>query len=415
MYEVMFLGGAREVGRVGMVLYKEGEPLYLFDYGMKPSNPPEFPISSPPVRAAFMTHAHLDHSGMAPWIASNFGVPIYATAVSHEVASLLHRDAIKIAKIEGYPLPYGEREEKIYRERSVAIVGIDDYLELEEAKVRTISAGHIPGSVMFRLELETGTMMFTGDINTVDTYLLEGTKGVKADTLIVEGTYSGREHPDRKEVEKEFLDKIDEVLSRGGKVVVPAFAVGRSQEVLIMLSRRGYNIWMDGMGKQVTRIYLSQEGILRDKESLRRAFEQINLVENNGQRKKALERGDVIVTTSGMLDGGPVLYYISQIRGDKRSAILLTGYQVEGSNGRGLLENRRINIQGIEVPVEAEVNFYDFSAHAGHSDLVKFIKSCSPERVIVFHSDNALPLVEEIQDFAEAIIPDITIPIPLFS
>ncbi|MCD6157445.1 MAG: MBL fold metallo-hydrolase [Euryarchaeota archaeon] len=416
MYEIMFLGGAKEVGRVGMLMFKEGSPIALFDYGMKPSNPPEYPIESPPVNSVFITHAHLDHSGLAPWLAARYAPSIYATPVTHEVGELLHRDAIKVASIEGYPIPYSNEEVDIYRSISMAYLNFGEDVELGEERVEVIPAGHIPGASMFRIITEHGIALFTGDLNTKDTHLVEGAKSTSADVVIIEGTYSGREHPDRREVEKMFLDAIEERVSKGGTVLVPAFAVGRSQEVLMILTKRGgYDVWYDGMGKQVSEIYLSHPSYLRDSKALRKALKEVNIVQLSSHRNKALKDGNVIVATSGMLEGGPALYYISKLKDDPKNAVYFTGYQVEGTNGRYLLDTGHINLQGVSMPVVADVKFFDFSAHAGHSELIDFIKKVNPERVIIFHSDNPEPLADDLRDIvSDVIIPDITLRIPLF-
>lgn len=416
MYEIMFLGGAKEVGKVGMLMLKEGYPVALFDYGMKPSNPPEYPIEVPSVSSVFISHAHLDHSGLAPWLAARYAPNIYATPVTHDVGELLHRDAIKVANIEGYPIPYSNEEVDIYRSISMAFLHFKESVDVGEIRVEVHPAGHIPGAAMFKIITENGTALFTGDINTRDTYLVSGASPVKAETVIIEGTYSGREHPDRKEVEKAFLDSIEERVSKGGVVLVPAFAVGRSQEVIMMLTKRGgYEIWYDGMGTQVSEIYLSHSNYLRDVNALKKALKNVNIVNLPSKRNKALRGGNVIVATSGMLEGGPALYYLSKIRDDPKNAVYFTGYQVEGSNGRYLLDTGHINLQGVNVPVLADVKFFDFSAHAGHSELIDFIRKIGPEKVIIFHSDNPYPLADDLRDIvSEVSIPDVTIRIPLF-
>ncbi len=416
MYEIMFLGGAREVGRVGMLLLKEGSPIALFDYGMKPSNPPEYPIESPPVMDVFVTHAHLDHSGLAPWLSARYRPKIYATPVTHEVGEILHRDAIKVANIEGYPIPYSNEEVYIYKGSCMAYLNFGESVNTGDLAVKLYSAGHIPGATMFKVETEIGSALFTGDINTVPTHLVDAATPVRADTVIIEGTYSGREHPQRSKVEKEFLDAVEDAVAREGVVLIPAFAVGRSQEAIMMLVKRGgYEIWYDGMGTQVSKIYLSYPEYLRNHKELKKALKEVNIIQLPSQRKKALKEGNIIVATSGMLEGGPALYYLSKIRDDPKNAIYLVGYQVEGSNGRLLLETGHIDLQGIKMPVNAEVRFFDFSAHAGHSELLRFVKESRPENVVIFHSEEPEHLANDLRDFvSEVIVPDVTIKIPLF-
>ena len=106
-----------------------------------------------------------------------------------------------------------------------------------------------------------------------------------------------------------------------------------------------------------------------------------------------------------MLDGGPVLWYLEKLRTDPKSAVLLTGYQVPGTNGRQLLEKGTLNFYGVSQKVECQVHYFDFSAHAGHMQLVDFAKKCSPEKIVIFHSENREPLAEELSNFAEVYTP----------
>jgi putative mRNA 3-end processing factor len=171
------------------------------------------------------------------------------------------------------------------------------------------------------------------------------------------------------------------------------------------LDGSGFNIWRDGMGNKISKIFLDYPEYLRSAPRLKRSLGKMKVIHSSEDRKKAI-KGEVILTTSGMLDGGPVLWYINKMKDDPRSAILLTGYQVEGTNGRNLLENGIVNIRGVNQKVNCEINYFDFSAHAGHSELVKFVRDCHPEEVIIFHSDNADPLAKEIENFAQVRLPN---------
>ncbi|HLE53683.1 MAG TPA: MBL fold metallo-hydrolase, partial [Thermoplasmata archaeon] len=129
----------------------------------------------------------------------------------------------------------------------------------------------------------------------------------------------------------------------------------------------------------------------------------VHVVRNPKERDLAL-KGEVIVTTSGMLDGGPVLRYLEAIREDPKSAILLTGYQVEGTNGRRLVDEGVIDLWGVDVDINIEWQKFDFSAHAGHDDLVRFIEACDPQRVVLMHGENR-ELLAEALDGREVMLP----------
>jgi putative mRNA 3-end processing factor len=382
--EFQFLGGATEVGRLGMVFRRGGTSL-LFDYGVLPKDPPVYPLPAPPVDTVFITHSHLDHIGMLPWVCSRQDVDVVAAPPTFDVGDLLLEDSIKIADLEGYASPYTERElrhaRRFYR-------GVDhrETLEVEGLEVTLHPAGHIPGATMFEVNAEK-TVLFSGDLHTLTTDLVWGAQPVRCDVLVLESTYAGRTHPDREKSTYAFLKKVDEVVSRGGLAVVPAFAVGRTQDVLLALAQRRFEVWLDGMGKEVNSIYTDHPEYLRSVKRLRTAMHRVRPVRNPNHRRQAV-KGEVIVTTSGMLDGGPVVTYMQQIRDDPRSAVLLTGFQVPGTQGRRLLEEGVISLDGEDVRPKFELQKFDFSAHAGHDELVRFVERCDPETVVLMHGDN---------------------------
>jgi putative mRNA 3-end processing factor len=397
-----FLGGSDEVGNLAMVLELENMR-FLFDYGMSPGKPPTFPLPPPPVDLTFLTHSHLDHCGMIPWLCSQADHRIIATEPTAVVSNILQKDTVKIAQMDGYSIPFTNADVK-EAEHSYVPVEPGKRRELgENNSVHYHSAGHIPGALMFELVGEK-RLLFTGDLNTVDTRLVKGTKPVSCDILFMEGTYAGREHENRKQLERKFLEKIEEVINRGGTAIIPAFAVSRSQEILLVLKDAGYNVWFDGMGKKISKLYLKYPKYLQSVNDLKKALKKVNMVHSEQNRKRAMN-GEVIITSSGMMDGGPVLSYMNKLKNDKKSAVLLTGYQIPGTNSRLLIEKGKLNFYGVIEKVDCEVQYYDFSAHAGHSELVEFAKKCNPEKIILFHSANRTPLAESLKDTAEVLTP----------
>jgi len=401
--KIQFLGGSNEVGSLAMTLETDGMCI-LFEYGISPGKPPTYPLPPPPVDLTLLTHAHLDHSGMIPWLCSREDSAVLATELTNKISKLLFRDSVKIAKMDGYSLPFDQADVKEAEHSFVGVAPSQKKEIGENNEVRFHSAGHIPGSLMFEL-VGSKKILFTGDMNVIDTRLVKGVKPVSCDILFLEGTYAGREHPNREELEKQFLDKVDEVVSRGGIAVVPTFAVARSQEVALVLKNSGYNVWFDGMGKKVSKIFLKYPNSLRSAEELKKAVNKVNFVHSDHGRKLAL-KSEVILTSSGMMDGGPVLWYMKHLKSDPKSAVLLTGYQIEGTNARLLRNNRKLNFYGVTENIECEVGYFDFSAHAGHSELIKFARQCNPEKIVLFHSDNREALVEPLKDFAEVYTPN---------
>jgi len=402
--KIQFLGGVEEVGRLSMFL-ETADIKLLFEYGMSPGKPPSYPMQPPDFDQVLLTHAHLDHSGMIPWLFNRFDQNILTTKLTGEISNLLHKDSIKIAKSEGYAVPYSTNDVKQAKNSVIPVAPNQKRNIGENHEIAFHSAGHIPGSLMFEL-IGDRKLLFTGDFNVKDTKIVKGTKPVKCDILILEGTYAGREHPKkREEIEKDLLEKIEEVTSRNGIAVLPAFAVSRSQELAIILKNKGYNIWFDGMGRKVSKVFLKYPRFLRSADDLKKSLNKMNLVHSDHGRKLALQKADVILTSSGMMDGGPVLSYMNKLKDDPKSAVILSGYQVPDSNARLLVDTGYLNFYGVKEKVQCEVEYFDLSAHAGHSELVEFAEKCSPEKIVLMHSDNRQALVEPLKKVGEVITP----------
>ncbi|MCU0861632.1 MAG: MBL fold metallo-hydrolase, partial [Methanomassiliicoccales archaeon] len=288
-------------------------------------------------------------------------------------------------------------------------------------EVKLHRAGHIPGATMYELN-GTRTSLFTGDLHTISTRLVRGANPVKCDNLFIEATYAGRNHlQSRLKEEYRFIEKVKEVVGNGGKAIIPCFAVGRTQEVMMLLKDLKLNMWVDGMGKHVNRIYLDAPAHLNVKD-FKKAFNHFRAVRVSSDRRKVKKDADVIVTTGGMLDGGPVLEYIDAFHDDPNTAVLMTGYQVPESNGRMLKEKGEIEVLTEEsrgrspeeilgpvetrkIKVRCEVDQFDLSAHADHEQLLKFIRGCKPDNVILMHSDQPQLLAKEIEKEFNVIMP----------
>jgi putative mRNA 3-end processing factor len=399
-----FLGGAEEIGRLGLVC-EERDTRLLLDYGLAPDHPPVVPDPAPDLDAVLLTHAHLDHSGMIPHIAAHQETPVWCTDITRRVSGILHQDTLKIADIEGYPRPFSheaiERLGGLWRETFPR-----DSFQAGALDIVPHRAGHIPGAVQWEIQGEK-TVVFTGDLFTEDTRLVAKAKPVKSDILFIESTYAGRSHPDRNAEEDRLVGKVRETVERGGICLVPAFATGRCQEVLLsLIAKTDLDIWVDGMGGRVLDIFLNSPRYLKDERALRRVRSRIRVVRNHRQRRHAANVGEVIVATSGMLDGGPILYYLDHHHRDANASVFLTGYQVEGTNGRRLLDEKVIVDRGVEIPIRMEVDRFDLSTHLSHDDIVKYVKASGCDDVVLYHGYQRERLVEDLTPHARVHLPE---------
>lgn len=393
-----FLGGSGEVGRSAVLV----DDNILLDYGMKPSDPPEYPVGGVRPDSVIVSHGHLDHCGIVPNL-MDLEPSIYMTPVTRDLSVLLARDTMKIASAKGHVLPFLMEDVKDF-EIHTQSVGYGDWFEASGYEGRLIDAGHIPGSSSIYLENESGSLIYTGDVDSRDTHLQGPADDLPtADIVVVESTYFGVEHSPRPQLEKAFIESIRETLDLGGWPLIPAFAIGRTQEVLMILNMYGIAAWVDGMGVDVYRILSKYPEYIKDPGLLDRAFKNSFIVDS-AERSEVMDEPSVIVTTAGMLNGGPVLYYLKDIYDDPRSKILLTGYQVEGTNGRMLLERGYYEDRGRTIRLDAALELYDFSAHSGDSGLKELVRhqvdgGC--KLVVCVHGDNTEGFAEWIREHLE--------------
>ena len=395
-----YLGGGNEVGNVGIVLEDPTSNRLLLDYGIAPTKPPRYPNEAPHVSNAIITHSHIDHLGMVPWLASNHNTTLHGTELTAAISEMMWYDCHKVSSIEGYPLPWDKRDIDLALS-AWKTHQFNQPWKQDDWKLELHRAGHIPGAAMLHVETPNKSVLFPGDFDTRDSQLTVGAKPVQTDVLFVEGTYGGRDHPPKQEENQRFIERVVEVIDRGGTALVPAFANGRTQDVVMLLHKHlpELDVHVDGMGKRVAKLQMEHPETLRDPSALESAWKWCRRVSSKSDRKKALD-ADVIVSTSGMLDGGPSIWYLNRLRHERKNAILLTGYQARNTGGRRLLDERRIPIFGKLANIELDVDQYSFSTHAGHQEIVDFAEQCQAEDVVIYHSDPTMarpPLAEALE------------------
>jgi putative mRNA 3-end processing factor len=385
--QIGFLGGAREVGRLAISVRSEKSQVML-DYGTMLDHEPGFPMHVPPkdLDAVILSHSHLDHSGAIPIFYIQGKKPLYTNRLSMELNQLLISDFIHLSS---YYLPFEYLELKAMMLNS-RHVGFDDPQRIGDITFQFKNAGHIPGSVQTLIEAEGKKVLYTGDFNLTDTRLLEGAKMEykDLDAVMIESTYANEEHTERGELERKFVDACTDVTERGGIVLVPAFGVGRSQELVSVLAAHHfeYPVAIDGMAREVSRVMMSYPGFLRDDRAFADAVHATNWVEGWRDRRRVTKMSGVIISPAGMLKGGPAMFYTSKIGKRAENAIFLVSYQIPGTPGKELLEKGICVIDGKMRKVKAKVQHFDFSSHCGAGELKEALRRLGGKpKVFVVH------------------------------
>lgn len=389
MTTIQFLGGCKEVGRSAVTVDS-----IMLDYGIKPSEPPEYPFNGVLPTHLIITHSHLDHVGVAPNL-MDYDPTIYMTPPTRELSSVLLKDSMNILE---HP-PYTKKQLRQF-ESNIVEVNYNQLQYINEWEVNFFDAGHIPGSATVHLSRDVD-ILYTGDVRLEKTRLLNAANidFPQTDVLIMESTYYGIEHPPREELEKAFVESVKETIENGGHAIIPVFAVGRTQEIIMILQKYGITPYVDGMGKDVGKLIENSPEYIRSPKKLKKALNR-SIPVKKGKREDILSEPSPIVTTAGMLNGGPALFYISRLYNDPKSKILLTGYQVEGTNGESALNRGVMNLGMSNVNLKMGVEQYDFSAHADDKQLKELAESMAnkgTEVVFTVHGDDTEGFCEWIK------------------
>lgn len=425
---VTFLGGSRQVGR-SAILVKTRESQVLLDCGINPGS--RRPIQSYPrldveefdinnLDAVIITHAHLDHCGFLPYLYKyGYSGPVYCSEPTANVMTLLQSDYIDVTRKEGNVPPYSHEDifEVILHTIPLSYGEVTDISP--DVRLTLHNAGHILGSSLIHLHIGKGlhNIVYTGDFKYGPTALLQpaSTYFPRVETLIMEATYGNPDNvtPSRDETEAQFVEIANKILKKG-KVLMPVPAVGRSQEILMVINKYMQSgdlleapVYIEGMISEATGIhtaypdYLSHE--IRD-QILNQGvnpFESdyFTVVKQHDSRDEIVEGGPcIIIATAGMMEGGPVLDYFKRLAPYDENGLIFVSYQVTGTMGQrvqsGMGSAQMYNQNGKLEVINIEMSTHTVHGFSGHSDrrqLVNYVRRLRPQpkRVFVVHGEES--------------------------
>ncbi len=424
--QLTFLGGADEVGASSTLLQISGQTI-LVDAGIRISPRTSRGIQNdqlPDLRAIsdaggpdliLVTHAHTDHTGALPLVVEQYPhIPVLATRPTIELVRILQSDAQRIMQSKQEQ----EGELPLFDELAVERL-MNAFQPVEFARPLRLGshlqatfypAGHIVGASIIVLESDEGTLVMSGDLSLADQRAVVSATvpNLKADALVLESTYGGKLHANRIAEEKRLIETLRQITEQGGKALIPAFALGRAQEVIqILLAFRdelNVPVYVDGMVRAVCRAYQSFKEVLPphtvraagdDHLFFRKKIQQIKNV-NQRETVARMDEPAIIVASSGMLTGGASVAYAKHLAGDPRNAILLTGYQDEEAPGRFLqrILNRHqtgetvtLRLGDQTVPVRCALGTYALSAHADEAELITLAETLGADDIMLVHGD----------------------------
>ena len=416
--KIGFCGGCEEVG-ASCVLLRVEERNLLLDSGIRLGSRdrlPDFRLVQEMggVDAIVVSHAHMDHSGSLPVISREYPrAPIFTTPAARDIIRVLLHDSLKIMDREEDVPAYapGHVEEMLERIRVYGFQNPFHPFDDRDIEITLFQAGHILGAACVYLTSVEGAVFYSGDLSVTPQRTVPGVgfPRLRPDVLILESTYGERLHANRKVEEQRLVEIVAEVADNGGKILIPAFAVGRAQEVILIL-RSAVNrgelpplpIYVDGMVRDILALYRQHPNALRPDLAKRILRGQdvfysggVEPVDSLAMRRGIVEGSEscCIVSSSGMLSGGPSSFYAERLARSDRNLIAITGYQDEEAPGRKLLdllatpvgEERVWQVSGASVPVACRMGVYGLSAHADRGELLGVVQALSPRRAFLVH------------------------------
>ena len=419
------LGGANEIGASSTLIEIENSRI-LVDVGMRMGPGQNAPIPDFPdfnkvgiPDAVLLTHAHTDHTGALPVLHNMLSadVKIYCTPATKAITKVLLEDSAR--RMEREKHEKGKTPKYVLKDVKAVLKRMETvgWLKIEVCPGVTatwIPAGHILGAAMIHIEGKEGSILITGDVSATNQLTIPGMAEklpYQPDIMVMESTYGNRQHKDRIAQTASLVSDVAAVIQKGGKVLIPAFAVGRSQEVILILKQAmerrqipEFPVYVDGMVRDVNRIYsdFAQElspALKRKAERDEHIFysDVIQPVRQGTQCQEILSGEPCcIIASSGMLIGGKSVAYAKALVRDPNNLIAITGYQAEGTPGRALLDCVKAGEpadtlwepKGCEpLRVQCEVKRYSLSAHADRNELRTLVENVQPRTLFLVHGD----------------------------
>lgn len=430
-----FLGAAKTVTGSKYLLSTEKQKI-LIDCGLfqglkelRSRNWNPFPINPKEIDCVILTHAHIDHSGYIPLLVKNgFTGKIYCSPATQQLCNILLIDSGYLQEEEAKfrnkhalskhqpALPLYTKADAEKSLKYFSPIEFDTTFTLADNLTITFyRAGHILGASLVQIKQHHTTLLFSGDLGRPNDILMQPPTVIKAaDYLVLESTYGDRLHPHTDPLE-ELNIAINRTINRGGSIIIPAFAVGRTQAMLYLLHQLkmaqkipNIPIYLDSpMAISATNLLCQYD----DEHNLKPADAskacEIATYINSVEESKALDSyqtPSIIISASGMLDGGRVLHHLKFFLSDPRNAVLLTGYQAAGTRGEALLHGKKaLKIHGEMVPVNAEIiELHNLSAHADYAEILNWLENFkqAPRKVFITHGElgSATSLKNKIEE-----------------
>jgi Cft2 family RNA processing exonuclease len=406
------LGAARSIG-ASCFRVEIGPYEIILDAGTRPkgSQPlPEFDLIKNP-NLILITHAHQDHIGALPVFHRRFGAtPMICSFGTKEIAEVMLTDCLKVQELnEDFESLFDESDlyATLFHLQTQQV--LTDFYPLPGLKVRFIPAGHIVGAVCIYLEYGDRSLLYTGDYNTTSSRTTDGLQLAdlpQAEMLITESTYGSDVHPSRRSQEGELLQAIAEIVQAGGNVLIPAFALGRAQEIILAIRTSALfhslkiPVYVDGLVRPVTNVFQDNLDLLpkavanfaktgrKDPFFDASATPPIICIDNPRERPLAMAKPSVIIASSGMMSGGASVYYGKILLERANAAVFISGYTDEESPGRllqGLEPGTEIELDGTKLTVRCQIRKFNLSAHADRVGLTQVIHRVAPKHLILVH------------------------------